>query len=827
MSKRRHENKMPLSLEIGKLPPQNVDMEEAILGALMLEKEAITKAGSILKPEVFYKEEHQKIYAAIEYLFVKGKAIDIMTVMEQLRKNKELETIGGPAYLSQLTDRIASGAHIEEHSYIVKQKWLARELIRISTEVQNRAFDESIDIDDLLGFNQSELYKVLNSVLTGQYEHIGDIGTRELKHLSELEKSEKGITGVPSGYTKLDRVTGGWQNTDLVIIGARPSMGKGERLDENILTNSGWVKNKDLKIGMQVASIDGKYSEVTGLFPRGKIQFYKIKFSDGREIECDESHLWEVHSTRFYKGKPRVLSMIQIADKLKAKRYHRRMSIPYFSGEYGIKKKFTIHPYILGVLLSDGCVSTGLKWNKPDIFIADKIQKYLPKTHKVNHIKYNYYSIVCNNNQYKLLNEAKSLGIIGCRAWEKRIPDKYFHSSRRQRLELINGLLDTDGSVDKNGAIEYSTSSKQLAEDFKQLAYSLGYRCSMISRTGKLNGVEKRENYRLYISGKPTQELFTLPRKRDKIKNNRYQPLTIVSVEKTRIYESQCISVSHPRSLYITKDYLVTHNTALSLKFTTNAAKHKYKVGFFSLEMNKQSLYRRMLSSETGIENGKFRSGELDEGDWNKIDYAQTHFEEMGIYIDDTPRISVVDFKAKAISMKQKHKIDLIIIDYLQLMRAPGIREREREIAEISASLKAVAKEIEVPVIALAQLSREVEKRAGDKRPQLSDLRESGSLEQDADIVAFIHRPEYYGITENHDGMSTIQLIEFIIAKHRNGPLADFSFWRSRNWSDIEERLDVRDEIEEEQDAGNRNYPDGRAAAANDDLTPDDTDTPF
>jgi len=441
-----------VNMELGKLPPQNIEIEKAVLGAIIMEKKAILKIASILEPENFYKYEHQKIYKAIQQLFLNNKPIDLLTVYEQLNKNKALEEIGGPVYIQSLTDNVLSSAHIVEHSYFIKQKWLSRELIRISHETQQKAYDPEYDIDDILNETQRGLYDLVNNVTTGSYEHIGQIGAKELKRIEHIE-NKGGINGVTSGFKKLDRITGGWQQQDLIIIGARPSMGK----------------------------------------------------------------------------------------------------------------------------------------------------------------------------------------------------------------------------------------------------------------------------------------------------------------------------------------------TSLALKFAINPTKFNNKVGFFSLEMSKESLYRRLLSSETGIENGKFRSGELNELDWSKIEYAQARIEDMGIYIDDTPRISVIEFRAKAMNMKYEHNIDMIIVDYLQLMRAPGKRDREREIAEISASLKATAKELDIPIISLAQLSRQVEMRS-DKRPQLSDLRESGSLEQDADIVAFIHRPEYYGILEDHEGNSTKQKIEFIIAKHRNGPLADFSFWRSKNWSDIVER---------------------------------------
>lgn len=432
----------PVNLEHGKLPPQAPDLEEAVLGAVMLEKDAIIEVIDILKPESFYKEEHQKIFQAIVNLFASEKAIDILTVPEELRKEDQLDEVGGIAYIAQLTSRVASAAHVEFHARIIQQKYIQRELIRVSSEIQNRAFDEGVDVDVLLDFSESELFNVAQGHIKKEAAPMNMLVKDAITLIQEASKRDDNLSGIPSGYTKLDRITSGWQNSDLAIIAARPSMGK----------------------------------------------------------------------TAF------VLSM--------------------------------------------------------------------------------------------------------------------------------------------------------------------------------------------------------------------------------------------------------TRNMAVD---------HGKSVAIFSLEMSSIQLVNRLIVSEAEITSDKIKVGNLSDNEWERLDYRIKRLEDAKIFIDDTPAISIFELRAKCRRLKRQHDIDIIIIDYLQLMSGSGDAKgnREQEVSNISRSLKGVAKELNVPVIALSQLNRSVEIRTGSKRPQLSDLRESGAIEQDADMVLFIHRPEKYGILQDDEGNSLKGLAEIILAKHRNGALGD------------------------------------------------------
>jgi replicative DNA helicase len=446
MATRQPRNQPPRSeavpSELGKMPPQSLELEEAILGAIMLEKHALLTVIDLLKPESFYKDAHQKIFGAILQLSRDEKPIDILTVTEELRATKILEEVGGPAYISQLTSRVASSAHIEYHARIVAQKFIQRELIRASSEIQKQAYDESIDVHDLLEFSEKQLFDIATGNIKKESLPISTLITEAIKRIEEAGKREDNLSGVPSGFTKLDRVTSGWQRSDLVIIAARPSMGK----------------------------------------------------------------------TAF------VLSM-----------------------------------------------------------------------------------------------------------------------------------------------------SRNMALD------------------------------------------------------------------------------------------------------------HKRPIAIFSLEMASVQLVNRLIVSETELPSERIRNGKLSPEEWKQLDSKIRDLVSAPLYIDDTPAISIYELRAKCRRLKMQHDIQLIVIDYLQLMTAPVDNKgsREQEVSNISRSLKALAKELDVPVIALSQLNRSVETRSGNKRPQLSDLRESGAIEQDADIVIFIHRPEKYGLFEDIDGNSTKGIAEIIIAKHRNGATSD------------------------------------------------------
>lgn len=437
------------SMVYGKVPPQARELEEVVLGAIMLEKNAFDAVIEILKPECFYVDAHQRIFGAMQSLANKSQPIDILTVVEELKTREELDMIGGAYYVTKLTNTVVSSANIESHARIILQKFIQRELIRISGEIINDAYEDSTDVFDLLDDAETKLFEITNQHLRSSIQPIDSVLVQTIQRIEDLRHRNEDTTGVPSGFKSLDKITYGWQNSDLIILAARPAVGK----------------------------------------------------------------------TAF------ALNLARNA----------------------------------------------------------------------------------------VMNKTR----------EKRIP-----------------------------------------------------------------------------------------------------------------------------------------------------------VAFFSLEMSASQLVQRVLAAESEIMLEKISRGKMEEHEMKQL--YQKGIQELAqapLFIDDTPALNIFELRAKCRKLKNKHHIELIIIDYLQLMSGTGDKlqgNREQEISNISRNLKGLAKELNVPIIALSQLSREVEKRGakdGSRVPQLSDLRESGAIEQDADMVMFLYRPEYYDINTNAEGEDQKGLTEVKIAKHRNGSL--------------------------------------------------------
>ena len=431
-------------MEYGKLPPQAIELEEAVLGAIMLEKDALTAVIDILKPETFYKEVHQIIFEAIRQLFQKAEPVDILTVTNELKSTGKLEIVGGAYYITQLTNRISSAANIEYYARILMQKFIQRELIRTSSMIIQDAFEDTTDVFDLLDKAEQNLFSLSETNLRRNVLDMPSLIKEAVENIEKAKNMEGHLSGVPSGFTALDRITNGWQRSDLIIIAARPGMGK----------------------------------------------------------------------TAF------VLTM-----------------------------------------------------------------------------------------------------------------------------------------------------ARNIAVDFKS------------------------------------------------------------------------------------------------------------PVAIFSLEMSAIQLVTRLISAETMLSADKLKKGALENHEWHQLNAKIKNLEDAKFLIDDTPALTIFELRAKCRRLKAQYNIEVAIIDYLQLMSGGGENKgnREQEISNISRSLKSLAKELNIPIIALSQLSRAVETRGGSKKPILSDLRESGAIEQDADMVLFIYRPEYYKITEDGEGNSLAGIAEVSIAKHRNGKLADIN----------------------------------------------------
>jgi replicative DNA helicase len=357
------------------------------------------------------------------------------------------------------------------------------------------------------------------------------------------------------------------------------------------------------------------------------------------------------------------------------------------------------------------------------------------------------------------------LGLIG----NKHIPDRYLRAAESQRKALLQGLMDGDGSITVAGYAEYCTTNRRLAEGVFELATGLGLAPRLKQDTARLNGKDCGPQYR--VTFLPMDfSVFRLERKqaRQRVVHPRAKGRMrfVKAIRPVPSVPVRCIQVDSPSHLYLAgRACIPTHNTSFALNLAVNAAvKHNATVAVFSLEMSAEQLASRLLSMESGVDSPRIRSAHLNEQETRKLDAAMNHLARAPIWVDDTPSIPIMELRSKARRLAAEHNLDMIVVDYLQLVASDGGESRVQELGQISRALKALARELRVPVIALSQLSRAVEQRT-PHIPQLSDLRESGALEQDADVVLFIYRDEKYNPDTDKKGVADI-----IVAKHRNGP---------------------------------------------------------
>lgn len=762
--------KQQVTYTTDKIPPQALDIEKVVIGALMTEPNAIQRVESLTADD-FYSEVHKTIFRAIRNLADRRRAVDMLTTTNELKAMGELDNVGGAYFVTEMCMGVGSAAHLSEHANILKQKALARKLISMSTEVQEMSYNQMTDIGDVFEFIEKRITDLTIGAQKSEASTMDESLSDTIDYIQKIQyNAEHGIkNSVETGlYEMTKHFNGGWAAPDLIILGGRPSMGKALRMDAKILTPNGWVLNKNIKVGDDVASIDGEKSNVIGVFPQGVKPMYRVNFIDGRSTVCSGDHLWEIRSSKWNKSK--ILTTTDVMSKLKLKRYQNRLYIPMFNGDFGSEKDFVIHPYLLGVLLGDGSFKDGICWDKPNSQIVERVVSYgysVKSDGMRNRISFPL------GQGNPLLKEIDRLGLRPTKSATKFIPEEYKFANRSQRLDLFNGLLDTDGGIDKNGVVEYCTVSEKLASDFQWLAWSLGYRCSKNKGKSFFNGVRHKDRYRMVVSNNGAcDNLFTNEERSSRFSNKkRSKSPTITSIEYVGEEECQCISVSHPKRLFVTDDFVLTHNTQAAIHFAKNAAMDGKKPLFISIEMTKIQLVLRMITENNAIDFYKIKTGQLSPEEWRLVDEAIAKISQMEMRIADDNNIQYLgNIKSLARSYARKGELGMIIIDYLQLIRTGmSFGTRDLEIGYITRELKALAKELNVPIMLLAQLNRGI-KGAKVTCPKLEDLRESGNIEQDADIVIFIHRPSYYDNEAIDDNGDTWNLRGyFYIAKYREG----------------------------------------------------------
>lgn len=541
-------------------------------------------------------------------------------------------------------------------------------------------------------------------------------GIEEIRQDFE-ERIEQGDTVY--GIEILDDCVETIRKGSVTFIIAAPNVGKAVTLDTKILTPNGWVLNRDIKVGDLVIGRNGKPTKVMGVFPQGVTRTYKVVFADGREIITSPEHLWTIKSSHFTKD--RVLTTEQIAELIKKDYYKNRLCIPQYTGEHGIDKTFTIPPYVLGVLIGDGCLTqTGLTYCKPSGKVFERIKRELPNR-DIAMLPNSNVSIRSSKDLKAVL---KQYGLC-VKSYEKFIPEEYLEgTSKQQRLDLLQGLLDTDGYQSKSYN-EFSTTSKRLAEQVRYLAWSLGYDCRLKTRMGKYKKdnktIETRLNYRVIIS------------------NNRTKNSCIIKdIIAYKDMETQCISVEAEDSLFVIENFIVTHNSLWGLKIATNLAKQGKRVLIDSCEMGAGLLMERELRKYCDVSMGELKKlYETRRDVANKLmdsfveDKAYAYLRNIDIC--ETGGASVDDILDMLDCFPE---YEYIIVDYIQRIRGTGTEYEN--ITHAARELQTYARQTGKKFIICSQANRQSNLDANGKKQEADPSRirgkGSGSIEEDADV---------------------------------------------------------------------------------------------
>ena len=795
-------------------PPQDNAAEQSVLGSMLLSKDAIADVVDVIKGVDYYRPAHEVIHDAIIDLYGRGEPADPITVAAELVKRGELVRIGGAPYLHTLSANVPIAANAGYYAEIVRDKAILRRLVEAGTRIAALGYAGEGEIDDVVDHAQAEVYKVTDRRAAVDYAPLSDIMSGVLDEIEAIGNREAGLYGVPTGFADLDDLTNGLHSGQMIIVAARPAMGKALALDTPLPTPSGWTTMGDVAVGDLLYDADGRPTRVVAatevMIDR---PCFEITFSDGSVIVADAEHQWLTETRAARKSRwaaehhynrarnqrihASVVTTAEIADTVRLGREQRANHAVLNAGALvGHDDVLSIHPYVLGAWLGDGHSAGGrITCETPEIPMRIEGLGY-----EVASLGSMLYSIRTSRTAAEVPGTCPSCGGVmhgahlcaGCRAdhgtftallrgldvlGNKHIPAAYLRASEHARRDLLAGLLDTDGTVVKGvGSVQFAVTSKRLADDVHELVVSLGYRCG---RTTKRVAGRSEASSTCYILNFSTvDDVFKLERKALLHKEER--PESTVRIGKRYITEVKridsvpvrCVQVDNEEHLYLAgRSMIPTQKSTLALDFCRAASIHNNLTSvFFSLEMTRSEIMMRLLSAEAKVPLNHIRNGTMRDDDWEKLARKMGQVSGAPMFIDDSPNMTMMEIRAKARRLKQRHDLKLIVIDYMQLMSSgKKVESRQLEVSEFSRNIKLLAKELECPIIALSQLNRGPEQR-GDKRPMMSDLRESGSLEQDADMVILLHRDDVYEKESTRPGEA-----DLIVAKHRNGPTRDLT----------------------------------------------------
>lgn len=825
------------SIVYGKIPPQAIELEQAVLGAIMIDKDAMQDIATILTHESFYDSRNSLIYKAIHKLYSHDINIDLLTVTEELRKMGELENAGGPFYITNLTSRVGSAAHIEEHARIVEQKNIQRKIIRIGTLAVHDAYEDTDDVFELMERLEQDFAEINSTLVSNEIYHVSEVGKQIKKEFAD-RAARNTSPGIPIGYKEIDEDLGEMQKGDLVIWAGRASMGKCLGAGTKILLFDGTLKEVEkIKVDELLMGPDSKPRRVLSTCS-GTDKMYLIKQSKGIDYRVNESHILSLKSRKqknvrktvngrrvFIKSEPineDAVVNISIADYQKKSKKWKREHKGYKVGVDFCEQPLTIDPYFLGLWLGDGTSST-----TAITAIEKEIVDYLKDFAKEINLKIRsevrsptsitHYITSCekNKNSNHLKKWMQSIHLLN----NKHIPKSYLINSRENRLKLLAGIIDTDGHL-SCGCYEIVQKNKKLAEQIKFIADTLGFRTSIKPKRAVLSSRNYETNvYKVIISGRIWEIPVKIKRKKFKEHKLKRNPsISSIKVEYDKIDTYFGFELDGD-GLFLLEDMTVTHNTAMMVCAAINQASQGITVGIISMEMTRAQLFNRFICHQTGIPVKRLNRNNIYADELEKMDKAERYINSLPIYIEDSSNPSISQFKTRCMRMKRKYGVDIIYGDHLGKMTIP--KETNDYIITSTAvkTCKAVAKSLDIPVVMLSQLSRKTEQMK-DMKPMLSHLRDSGKIEEEADVVALFYRPEYYDrqgikgfdkIFVHGRQVSSKGFCEANFVKNRNGevkPIHLTFISESMKFLDYDETYYKRDE-EKQRINANKNKSEG------------------
>ncbi len=832
-----------------RLPPQNIEAEEAILGGILLDPEAIARVSDRLVPDAFYVSAHREIYQVALKLYAQGKPTDLLSVTSWLTDCDLLAKVGGRSKLASLVDRTVSAVNIDALANLVMDKFLRRKLIKAGNEIVHLGYETQMELPKVIDKAEQKVFGIAQERPQSGLVHIADTLIDAFENIEERHQGVA-LPGIPGGFYDLDAMTSGFQRSDLVIIAGRPSMGKCLHENSEIVVSDGsilTIKEIYHRRQAELLTLNNNWkfdlTQPSAFIDDGIKPTFRVTTRLGRCIETTITHPYLT-----IKGWQK-LEQLEVGDKI---------AVPRRIDIFGKETIRECQVKLLAYLIGDGCLTdttpefTNINPKIQQDFIQG-VKNFAPQMNVRIESHHNrspiLYATLSQGKKNPLQQWLDELGLWGKKSGEKTIPDILFKLERSQLALFLNRLFATDGwaSLLSSSQVQlgYATVSEKLARQVQHLLLRFGIIAAFKKRFVKYQNT-RRLAYQIDITDALSIKTFiaeigifgqeeALEKINNALAQKRYQtnrdliPIEIcseVSVAKgkesgnhlaqragikgyTNIHVGKRVLSRQrlgqlantlenlPRQQLATSDIywdeivaieptgchqvydltilgthnfvandICVHNTAFCLNLAHNIATlYKLPVAMFSLEMSKEQLVQRLLASEAGIESGYLRSGRISQSQWEPLSRAIGMLSEMPIYIDDTPNITVTEMRSQARRLQAEVGTDLglVIIDYLQLMEGAG-DNRVQELSRITRSIKGLARELNAPVIALSQLSRGVEART-NKRPMLSDLRESGSIEQDADLVIMLYRDDYYNSDSPDRGIA-----EVIIAKHRNGP---------------------------------------------------------